>query len=97
MEFNSSVFVSLVENMWSQYGHLGMLVESKKLSSVGGSDPAQDIYMPYVVNDITTFFTLLVGIYFPSVTGENRIKATHTNYLCTCVVFNSQSGPYCRA
>uniref|UniRef100_A0A8C2FZ13 Solute carrier family 12 member 7a n=1 Tax=Cyprinus carpio TaxID=7962 RepID=A0A8C2FZ13_CYPCA len=25
--------------------------------------------MPYVFNDITTFFTLLVGIYFPSVTG----------------------------
>ncbi|XP_070841732.1 solute carrier family 12 member 7 isoform X2 [Chaetodon trifascialis] len=57
------------ENMWSDYGPLGMLVESKTLSSVGGSDPAQDIYMPYVVNDITTFFTLLVGIYFPSVTG----------------------------
>ncbi|XP_071341746.1 solute carrier family 12 member 7 isoform X5 [Trachinotus anak] len=57
------------ENMWSVYGPLGMLVENKKLSSFGGSDPAQDIYMPYVVNDITTFFTLLVGIYFPSVTG----------------------------
>lgn len=79
MEFNSSVFVSLVENMWSQYGHLGMLVESKKLSSVGGSDPAQDIYMPYVVNDITTFFTLLVGIYFPSVTGENSLTSNRVH------------------
>ncbi|XP_039983231.1 solute carrier family 12 member 7 isoform X3 [Xiphias gladius] len=57
------------ENMWSEYGPLGMLVENKKLSSLGGNEPAQDIYMPYVVNDITTFFTLLVGIYFPSVTG----------------------------
>ncbi|KAM9337323.1 solute carrier family 12 member 7 isoform 2-T2 [Symphorus nematophorus] len=57
------------ENMWSAYGRLGMLVEDKKSSSVGGSDPSKDIYMPYVVNDITTFFTLLVGIYFPSVTG----------------------------
>ncbi|XP_069368143.1 solute carrier family 12 member 7 isoform X4 [Paralichthys olivaceus] len=57
------------ENMWSEYGPLGMMVENKKLSSLGGSDSAQDIYMPYVVNDITTFFTLLVGIYFPSVTG----------------------------
>ncbi|XP_010740004.3 solute carrier family 12 member 7 isoform X2 [Larimichthys crocea] len=57
------------ENMWSVYGPLKMLVENKKLPSAGGSDPAQDIYMPYVVNDITTFFTLLVGIYFPSVTG----------------------------
>ncbi|XP_008285938.1 solute carrier family 12 member 7 isoform X2 [Stegastes partitus] len=57
------------ENMWSVYGPLSMLVENKNLMSVGGSDPSQDIYMPYVVNDITTFFTLLVGIYFPSVTG----------------------------
>ncbi|KAM9333742.1 LOW QUALITY PROTEIN: solute carrier family 12 member 7-like [Pholidichthys leucotaenia] len=57
------------ENMWSQYGPLGMLVENKKLPSLGGSDSSQDKYMPYVVNDITTFFTLLVGIYFPSVTG----------------------------
>uniref|UniRef100_A0A8C5H7W4 Solute carrier family 12 member 7-like n=1 Tax=Gouania willdenowi TaxID=441366 RepID=A0A8C5H7W4_GOUWI len=30
---------------------------------------SRDIYLPYVANDITTFFTLLVGIYFPSVTG----------------------------
>lgn len=55
-----------------------MLVENKKLSSVGASDPATDIYLPYVVNDITTFFTLLVGIYFPSVTGETVKQATHT-------------------
>lgn len=73
-KLNSNFCVSLcpVENMWSVYGPLGMMVESKNLSSFGGSDPAQDIYMPYVVNDITTFFTLLVGIYFPSVTGEIR-------------------------
>ncbi|XP_014884134.1 solute carrier family 12 member 7 isoform X4 [Poecilia latipinna] len=57
------------ENMWSAYGPLGMLVENKRLPSVGGIDPAKDIYLPYVVNDISTFFTLLVGIYFPSVTG----------------------------
>lgn len=69
----------LVENMWSQYGPLKMLVEDKKLTSVGGSDPAQDKYRPYVVNDITTFFTLLVGIYFPSVTGEDTIQTMHRN------------------
>ncbi|XP_077411038.1 solute carrier family 12 member 7 isoform X2 [Vanacampus margaritifer] len=57
------------ENMWSEYGPLAMLVENKKLPSVGGSEPTQDIYLPYVVNDIASFFTLLVGIYFPSVTG----------------------------
>lgn len=59
--------------MWSQYGDIGKLVDDRKLISIGGSDRAQDIYMPYVVNDITTFFTLLVGIYFPSVTGEAAV------------------------
>ncbi|XP_051969312.1 solute carrier family 12 member 7 isoform X3 [Xyrauchen texanus] len=56
------------ENMWGSYGPAGMLVE-KPLPSVVAVDSSQDMYMPYVVNDITTFFTLLVGIYFPSVTG----------------------------
>ncbi|XP_068437379.1 solute carrier family 12 member 7 isoform X2 [Clinocottus analis] len=57
------------ENMWSMYGPLGKLVDDKKLESVEGGDPTQDKYLPYVFNDITTFFTLMVGIYFPSVTG----------------------------
>ncbi|XP_059391410.1 solute carrier family 12 member 7-like isoform X1 [Carassius carassius] len=56
------------ENMWGSYGPAGMLVE-KAVPSVPASDASQDIYMPYVANDIATFFTLLVGIYFPSVTG----------------------------
>lgn len=59
--------------MWSQYGDIGKLVDDRKLTSIGDSDRSQDIYMPYVVNDITTFFTLLVGIYFPSVTGEAAV------------------------
>lgn len=68
----------LSENMWSEYGPQGMLVENRRVPSFGGSDPSQDIYMPYVVNDITSFFTLLVGIYFPSVTGKT---AAHTRLL----------------
>lgn len=74
--------------MWSEYGPLDMLVENKKLPSFGGSDPAKDIYMPYVVNDIMTFFTLLVGIYFPSVTGEVAIpvKMGPTHILMHCSV-----------
>ena len=80
-KLKKSVCVSVTENMWSVYGPLGMMVENKELSSLGGSDAAQDIYMPYVLNDITTFFTLLVGIYFPSVTGEadKSDKHTHTH------------------
>lgn len=45
--------------------------------------------MPYVVNDITTFFTLLVGIYFPSVTGEATVffsSQTCFVFLFTCVI-----------
>uniref|UniRef100_A0A674DLC4 Solute carrier family 12 member 7 n=1 Tax=Salmo trutta TaxID=8032 RepID=A0A674DLC4_SALTR len=57
------------DNMWGDYGPSGMLVERKRQSSVPAQDNSRDIYMPYVFNDISTFFTLLVGIYFPSVTG----------------------------
>uniref|UniRef100_A0A3P9AN49 Solute carrier family 12 member 7b n=1 Tax=Esox lucius TaxID=8010 RepID=A0A3P9AN49_ESOLU len=57
------------DNMWGDYGPNGMLVEKKDQLSVPALDTSQDINMPYVANDITTFFTLLVGIYFPSVTG----------------------------
>ncbi|KAI4898138.1 hypothetical protein NFI96_015401 [Prochilodus magdalenae] len=56
------------DNMWSSYGHADMLVE-KTMVSQAASDPTVDPKLPYVVNDIATFFTLLVGIYFPSVTG----------------------------
>ncbi|XP_062847279.1 solute carrier family 12 member 7 isoform X2 [Trichomycterus rosablanca] len=56
------------ENMWSSYGDAGMLVE-KKMPSTESPDSTQVLSLPYVVNDIATFFTLLVGIYFPSVTG----------------------------
>ncbi|XP_016314297.1 solute carrier family 12 member 7 isoform X2 [Sinocyclocheilus anshuiensis] len=56
------------ENMWGSYGPAGMLVE-KAVPSVPASDASQDKHLPYVLNDITAFFTLLVGIYFPSVTG----------------------------
>ncbi|XP_064875509.1 solute carrier family 12 member 7 isoform X2 [Oncorhynchus nerka] len=57
------------DNIWGDYGPNGMLVENKHQASEPAADTSQDIYMPYVANDITTFFTLLVGIYFPSVTG----------------------------
>uniref|UniRef100_A0A4W5MF74 Solute carrier family 12 member 7a n=1 Tax=Hucho hucho TaxID=62062 RepID=A0A4W5MF74_9TELE len=57
------------DNMWGDYGPSGMLVEKKNQSSVPVQDNSRDIYKPYIFNDISTFFTLLVGIYFPSVTG----------------------------
>ncbi|XP_072297054.1 solute carrier family 12 member 7-like isoform X3 [Eucyclogobius newberryi] len=57
------------DNLWGDYGPAGSLLEKKTLLSVPANDMSKDIYKPYVYNDITTYFTLLVGIYFPSVTG----------------------------
>nr|XP_023660324.1 solute carrier family 12 member 7-like isoform X5 [Paramormyrops kingsleyae] len=57
------------ENMWGSYGPVDTLVEKKHYPSIPAADSSMDINLPYVSNDIATFFTLLVGIYFPSVTG----------------------------
>ncbi|XP_058269871.1 solute carrier family 12 member 7-like isoform X3 [Hemibagrus wyckioides] len=61
------------ENLWGDYGPSGMLLENKNQVQF----PAENIResenikenLPYIYNDITTFFTMMVGIYFPSVTG----------------------------
>ncbi|KAM6909135.1 solute carrier family 12 member 6 isoform 3-T3 [Xenentodon cancila] len=56
------------ENLWSSYLSKGDVIEKKSLSS------SHTVHLvstknPYVFADITTSFTLLVGIFFPSVTG----------------------------
>ncbi|XP_068119455.1 solute carrier family 12 member 5 isoform X2 [Hyperolius riggenbachi] len=56
------------ENVWSHYSAKGLIVEKTGLHSVPNSDPI-DLDQHYVFSDMTTYFTLLVGIYFPSVTG----------------------------
>ncbi|CAJ0964301.1 unnamed protein product, partial [Ranitomeya imitator] len=56
------------ENVWSNYLTKGVMVEKSGLQSVPSGDPV-NIDQPYVFSDMTTYFTLLVGIYFPSVTG----------------------------
>ncbi|XP_068605239.1 solute carrier family 12 member 7-like [Brachionichthys hirsutus] len=57
------------DNLWGDYGGAGTFVEKKSLPSIPVQDVSTDNYTPYVINDIATYFTLLVGIYFPSVTG----------------------------
>lgn len=57
------------DNLWGNYGPAGMFIEKKSQPSVQVQDMPTDYYKAYVINDITTYFTLLVGIYFPSVTG----------------------------
>ncbi|XP_053577910.1 solute carrier family 12 member 5 [Bombina bombina] len=56
------------ENLWGNYMPKGIIVEKLGIPSVETSD-AINLDQPYVFSDMTTYFTLLVGIYFPSVTG----------------------------
>ncbi|XP_028330512.1 solute carrier family 12 member 6 isoform X2 [Gouania willdenowi] len=56
------------ENLWSCYLSKGDVVEKPSISS-SPVPPLPSTQQPYVFADITTSFTLLVGIFFPSVTG----------------------------
>ncbi|XP_075339875.1 solute carrier family 12 member 7-like isoform X2 [Odontesthes bonariensis] len=57
------------DNLWGNYGPADRMIEKKNQPSVQTQDSSNDRVKNYVFNDITTYFTLLVGIYFPSVTG----------------------------
>ncbi|CAL8274692.1 unnamed protein product [Boreogadus saida] len=59
----------LADNMFGNYYEKGDLVANKDAASVEGADDPMTNSNHYVLADITSFFTLLVGIYFPSVTG----------------------------
>lgn len=48
----------------------GVFIERTGMTSVPYSEGVPDMDQPYVFSDMTSYFTLLVGIYFPSVTGE---------------------------
>ncbi|XP_026699352.1 solute carrier family 12 member 7-like [Athene cunicularia] len=60
----------LTDNLWSTYSEKGSIVEKKHQPSVAGSEETKLGGLPYVFTDIMTYFTMLVGIYFPSVTGR---------------------------
>lgn len=62
--------VSLIDNLWSNYGSAGMFIEKENLPSEPAQSSSNHTDVPYVLNDIATCFTILVGIYFPSVTGR---------------------------
>ncbi|XP_041634869.1 solute carrier family 12 member 6-like [Cheilinus undulatus] len=59
---------TISENLWSSYLSKGDVVEKGSIDSSPDAHPAS-MHQPYVFADITTSFTLLVGIFFPSVTG----------------------------
>lgn len=51
-------------------------MEKKGVSSVPVSEESRPGGLPYVLTDIMTYFTMLVGIYFPSVTGEAPVPSS---------------------
>uniref|UniRef100_A0A7N6B0B2 Solute carrier family 12 member 5a n=1 Tax=Anabas testudineus TaxID=64144 RepID=A0A7N6B0B2_ANATE len=59
----------LAENLFGTYYEKGDLIARKDMESVEEQDDPLTNTNRYVLADITSFFTLLVGIYFPSVTG----------------------------
>uniref|UniRef100_A0A8B9KJM2 Solute carrier family 12 member 5a n=1 Tax=Astyanax mexicanus TaxID=7994 RepID=A0A8B9KJM2_ASTMX len=64
----------LKENLFSTYLEKGMFLEKKGLSTYLEPDEIPTNSNRYVLADISTFFTMLVGIYFPSVTGQSRTR-----------------------
>ncbi|GCC33899.1 hypothetical protein chiPu_0012370 [Chiloscyllium punctatum] len=56
------------ENLWSSYMTKGEILQKHSLPSVEASGSRKNLHA-YVFADITTTFTMLVGIFFPSVTG----------------------------
>uniref|UniRef100_A0A2I3HK50 Solute carrier family 12 member 4 n=1 Tax=Nomascus leucogenys TaxID=61853 RepID=A0A2I3HK50_NOMLE len=58
----------LQENLWSAYLEKGDIVEKHGLPSTDAPSLKESLPL-YVVADIATSFTVLVGIFFPSVTG----------------------------
>lgn len=62
----------LLENLFGNYLEKGAILEKRGLPSNKDPDNAATSSNRYVLADITSFFTLLVGIYFPSVTGEQQ-------------------------
>ncbi|MBZ3891981.1 Solute carrier family 12 member 7 [Sciurus carolinensis] len=59
----------LLDNLWSTYSDKGAFVEKEGVASVPVSEESRAGGLPYVLTDIMTHFTMLLGIYFPSVTG----------------------------
>ncbi|ROK31150.1 Solute carrier family 12 member 5 [Anabarilius grahami] len=57
------------ENLFGNYMEKGSFIEKLGITAVEEPDSIPTNTNRYVLADITSFFTMLVGIYFPSVTG----------------------------
>lgn len=94
----------LVDNLWSAYSEKGSIVEKKGQPSVAGSEDTKMGGLPYVFTDIMTYFTMLVGIYFPSVTGRYNYfswvrMCTYSwkkdYFVCECLLMTHEIASLC--
>lgn len=73
--------------MWGDYLQKGDILEKPGLQSVDAHGAMENFGM-YVSADIATSFTLLVGIFFPSATGNSFIKCCHGTNVTLQFVLN---------
>ncbi|KAK2117475.1 hypothetical protein P7K49_004361 [Saguinus oedipus] len=88
----SGVFL---ENLWSVYAQAGAFVEKEGVPSVPVAEESRAGALPYVLTDIAASFTLLVGIYFPSVTAAGTWPSYRDSLtlLAARVACSCPSGP----
>uniref|UniRef100_A0A671L917 Solute carrier family 12 member 6 n=1 Tax=Sinocyclocheilus anshuiensis TaxID=1608454 RepID=A0A671L917_9TELE len=67
----------IADNIWSSYSAKGDVLERGSHHSAHRA--AVSNHFPYVFADITTSFTLLIGIFFPSVTG-NMLESSSVHF-----------------
>lgn len=68
------------DNLWSNYLEKGEILEKAHHPSVDVAGQKNNLHL-YVLSDIATSFMVLVGIFFPSVTGENPGTRGHLGSL----------------
>lgn len=73
---NCGSFFFFTENLFSMFAEKNSFIEKRGISAALDPEAPLTNTNRYVLADITSFFTLLVGIYFPSVTGKYNSSIT---------------------
>jgi len=84
---NCESFFFFTENLFSMFAEKNTFIEKRGIAAALDPEAPLTNTNRYVLADITSFFTLLVGIYFPSVTGQYNRSMTIRGIIIT-VFFN---------
>ena len=74
--FHLIITLRSTENMFGTYLEKADIIEKRGVPSYSDPDSALTNLNRYVQADISNFWAMLVGIYFPSVTGQYRHQGT---------------------